>query len=263
MVHAGYGYSAELEMIVAFVVDAESEEWRVKTWPGLSSGGNVGPEEIAKRVGRLWDFFEDFARASAIEWRMTICSLGLVPIGEIEAWQNHPGLKKNPVTLLMCDAPPTPGEPIPRPRPQVVNMSPAVLNDPSTRIIDESLASHYFPLPIRKAVDLPPASSSSSSIRFTTHRETVYPVSSFITSLSTPTILGGHSAMTYYVVSHSPAPGKREEDVDALLARDFYRLAALGRKRFRFNSAGPLHLEAVRAVLNGVARWVEQVGEGT
>jgi hypothetical protein len=126
-----------------------------------------------------------------------------------------------------------------------------MLNDVSTRIIDESLTAHLTISTQGLPVDLP---DSDSSGRGSTRTQSVYPKSSFVLSVATPGAVGGENiSAAYQVLSHVAAPGKEKESVGEILGREFYRLLCLGRVRYGFEGSGmPVHLEGVRAVLEGM-----------
>lgn len=69
---------------------------------------------------------------------------------------------------------------------------------------------------------------------------------------------GGHASPVSHVLSHRPAPGKEDEDVNELLGREWYRLCCLGRMRFGFEGALPAHSEAVRVILNGFEGFITE-----
>ena len=140
--------------------------------------------------------------------------------------------KKAPVTLLVIDHPPVPTTTFTQPRSTIPTVSNALLTDPSTRIIDESLSGHLAVLTHQIPIAL------SFSI--------IYPYSSFVFSIAT---IPDHTSIISHVLSHRPAPGKDDEDVGEVLGREWYRLACLGRAKFGFTAALPVHLESVRVVL--------------
>jgi hypothetical protein len=265
LVHGAYAYDKDLEIVIAFVIDSEGESHEVRTWRTKDMG-------MRERLQRLWDFFRVFADKAAIEWRMSICRLGAMSNDEAQGmWPSHPcefWLTKSilvwrdiprprtaAISLLMVLDPPSPGPAIARPRPAVPNITAAMLNDTSTRIIDESLTAHLTTSTQRLPVDLPDSDSSGrSSTSTSTSRQSVYPKSSFVLSVATPGAVGGENiSAAYQVLSHVAAPGKEKESVGEILGREFYRLLCLGRVRYGFEGSGmPVHLEGVRAVLEGM-----------
>ena len=146
----------------------------------------------------------------------------------------------------MVDPPSPPGSTQTHPRPVAQHISPAILADPSTRIIDESLFAHSAIFANRVQVNLtnPPQKPE---------RKCIYAASSFIVSVATN---GQYSSPVYHVLSHRPAPGKEDENVDELLARQFYRLCCLGRMKLGFEGALPVHLEGVRVALECLEGFV-------
>jgi hypothetical protein len=170
-------------------------------------------------------------------------------VDKITVWGDIPRPPTAALSLLMVLDPPSPGPAISRPRPAVPNITAAMLNDTSTRIIDESLTAYLTTSTQRLPVDLPDSSGTSS-----TSTQSVYPKSSFVLSVATPGAVGGENiSAAYQILSHVAAPGKEKESVGEILGREFYRLLCLGRVRYGFEGSGmPVHLEAVRAVLEGM-----------
>ena len=78
LVHGAYGYDRKLGIMVAFVIDAEGEGWKAKTW--RIKGDDAAPSWI----GELWSFFSDFASIAAVEWRLTVSFLGRMSSEEVE-----------------------------------------------------------------------------------------------------------------------------------------------------------------------------------
>lgn len=76
--HAAYTYSAKLGVLVAFIIDAEGEINGVKTFRTADEGWK-------EKVEMLWSFFRDFADTMvAIEWRISICAMGLMEVDEVD-----------------------------------------------------------------------------------------------------------------------------------------------------------------------------------
>lgn len=66
---------------MALVIDAEGDNWEVKTWDWQSR--NLTWSE---RIERVWSFAEAFAESAAIQWRLSLTSLGLM---EVDEWQGE------------------------------------------------------------------------------------------------------------------------------------------------------------------------------
>jgi hypothetical protein len=60
------------------VSDAEGVDWKVKVLRGVQSNS------WSETVGIIWTFLRDFAAASAIEWRLSICRLGIMAKAELD-----------------------------------------------------------------------------------------------------------------------------------------------------------------------------------
>lgn len=140
---------------------------------------------------------------------------------------------------------------MPRPRPAIAALSPAVLFDPQTRLIDETLLGRACSFAYRFRVDVAPFVSPPDDKQETE----LIPRASFLLNVATPgQSSGDFSSSIYHVMASQAAPGKEDEDLLQLLEKQYYRLLCLGRLRFGFDAGDlPVHLEAVRAVLAGVA----------
>ena len=251
LAHCAYGYDARTEMLVAFAIDAEGEEWRVKTWRDIS-----GPR-LMECIEGLWEFFTVFATTAAIEWRLTLSRLGAMSWDEYDgsvllltrregepdeniAWRTLIATKNAAVTILTVDPPLPLGLSHTHTRPTGPHITPAILADPSMRIVDESLLAHIAIFPYRNSVNL------ATSALEPTGPTTIYAMTSFLFSIATN---GGYSSYVNHVLTHRSAPGKEDENVEQLLGREWYRLSCLGRMRFGFDGALPVHLEGVRIAL--------------
>ncbi|ORY31634.1 hypothetical protein BCR39DRAFT_526047 [Naematelia encephala] len=222
LVHGGY--IVTLDTMIAFVIDAEGENFQVKSWKVREKGWK-------QRLEVLWVFLAGFARVAAVEWRLSISALGGMTDEEQEAWSSLLASKKAPVTVLVAEVSLEHENPADRSRVLATNVPVALLADPSSTLIDETLIGHALPCHHR----IPLGSSST------------YPRTTFILSLATPR--GANNTALYHVLHHRPAPGKEDEEVDKLFAREFYRLACLARVRFRMNDGClPVHLESIRLI---------------
>ena len=76
MIHGGYVTDFSTKKTVAFVIDAQGEGWKVKSWP-------IGEQRAQERVHEVWKFINEFAEVAAVEWRLAICSLGLMDADEL------------------------------------------------------------------------------------------------------------------------------------------------------------------------------------
>jgi hypothetical protein len=243
-VHAAYTYDDHTDSLTMFIMDAEGDDWDVKLETGLG-------EEWSSRVQIIWDWICSFGESAAIEWRVSICSLGIMDPTEMRgesfpaprrradwiAWRSIFIIKTQPITIMMCDPSPTTGnDHIHRPRPGPANVPQGILTDPSTTIIDESQTGTYIPLSQRQ-----PIPSGESSI---------YSASSFLLSLASSTM--EYSTSTYHVMFHRPSPGKEDVNVDQELAGEMYRLSCWGGMRFGLEGL-PAPLAAVDAVRDALS----------
>ena len=142
-----------------------------------------------------------------------------------------------PICLLVVDPPPIIKSDHLAPRPHVSHVTPAILNDPVTRIVDESLQAYFTILPNRTAIDLFDAETTQGS--------TIYTSSSFLINIACN---GDYMTALFHVLLHHSHPAKEDEDINTLLGRAFYRLCCLGRIKFGFDGPLPAHIEAVRIV---------------
>ena len=75
-IHAAYTYDEESDTLIMFIVDAEGDDWDVKVETGLG-------DEWRIRVQAMWDWIVAFGDSAAIEWRVAICSLGIMGTDEM------------------------------------------------------------------------------------------------------------------------------------------------------------------------------------
>ncbi len=149
----------------------------------------------------------------------------------------------------MIDAPRATALAHTHPRPIIPHITPAILADPATRIIDESLLGHTVSFPHRVSIELPNFEKPSTS-------SSIYAASSFLASIATN---GEYATTVSHILSHHPAPGREDEDVDELLGKEWYRLCCLGRMKFGFEGCLlPVHLEGVRVALEGFEGFVTE-----
>ncbi|KAK4686309.1 hypothetical protein P7C73_g3822, partial [Tremellales sp. Uapishka_1] len=234
LIHGAYSFDSDKNVLIASAMDAQGEGYRVKTW-------HLEPQTpVPHRLAMLWGFFTSFATSTAIEWRLVVCSLGIISKHEIEAWKKVSEFRTEPLTVLMVDHPCPITRPISRAR-QPTAIVPSILNDPMTIILDESLLARAATFAHRLPVFLP-------------SKETYFPQSSFVLNVSTPS-LSEHRSAVYHLTSHKPVPGNENEDVVELLKKEFYKLVCLGRMRFGYESCLPAHLESVRSVMLAIGSW--------
>lgn len=120
------------------------------------------------------------------------------------------------------------------------NVVPGLLNDPSSSIIDDSLAGSYYTLPQRQPVILKDSTC-------------YYPDSTFLLSLATPAPAMQYETSTMHVLCHKSVPGKEEDEVaESVLAKEMYRMSCWSRLKFGLEGL-PGHLAAVRAVQEAFA----------
>lgn len=87
-IHAAYTYDEETDTLIMFVVDAEGDDWDVKVESGLG-------DEWRMRVEVMWDWISTFGDSAAIEWRVSICSLGIMEPVEMKGESSMPITIKN------------------------------------------------------------------------------------------------------------------------------------------------------------------------
>jgi hypothetical protein len=126
------------------------------------------------------------------------------------------------------------GSTVPRNGPP--NAQPGIINDPTTTIVDESLAGSYLVLSQRQPVVL--------------EKSTIYPESTYLLSLATPTL--EHDTSSVHLLFHRPPPGHDDEAVETVLAKELYRMGCWARVKFGLEGL-PGHLAAVRAITGALA----------
>lgn len=231
LVHGAYGYIPALSLLLVAVVDAQGDACDIKAIkldPGHS---------WSTRVERAWEAFTAFAGVAATEWRLSICSYGLMCTEELDAWRALLSGNKDPVTLLMTEIPSH--EEATRIRPPVSNIPPSAFANSSASIIDETLVGGFATFSHRMAVDV--------------ESTTIYPISSF---LSTLTSQSGMSTSTtlFHTVFDRPPSGKQCPP----LAPEMHKIACLGRRRYALD--GPLHLAAVGEAGKAICSLAASVG---
>lgn len=77
-IHVAYSWSVDGQSIIVMISDAEGENWQVKVLP-LDRGAKA---QI--KVKAIWDLANAFATAAAIEYRISVCHLGIMSPDEIE-----------------------------------------------------------------------------------------------------------------------------------------------------------------------------------
>lgn len=77
-VHAAYAYSPDSQSIIVIVSDAEGENWQVKVIPTKPDATR------SAKIGLVWEFASAFASSAAVEWRLSVCHLGLMRTDELE-----------------------------------------------------------------------------------------------------------------------------------------------------------------------------------
>lgn len=250
-VHGAYARSSDGRNISIMVSDAEGENWQVKVLRGLHS------KSWSEVVSMIWTFLRDFSAGAAIEWRLSVCRLGVMEKLELDgeylplvttsrrlmggsAWRQLYVTSNEPMSIMMSEAASSSDLAIAIPRNGPPNVQPGIVNDPTTIIADESLAGSHFVLPHRQPVVV--------------ENSTVYPESSFLVSLATPTL--DHDTSCVHLLFHRPAPGKDDEEAETVLARELYRIGCWSRVKFGFDGL-PGHLAAVKAIIDGLAAMEE------
>ena len=82
-IHAAYTYDEESDTLAMFIVDAEGDDWDVKVETGLGA-------HWRNRVQAMWDWIVAFGDSAAIEWRVAICSLGIMGQDEMKGECSDP-----------------------------------------------------------------------------------------------------------------------------------------------------------------------------
>ena len=169
------------------------------------------------------------------------------------AWRRYTS-SNNPLTLFMAES----SEPTAQSNlvaQRHGNVGAGVLNDPATRIVDESMLGQFWPLTFRSSVSLPSTSTAADPDSLEPRSETLF-LPSFILSQATPDA-SAHGATTYHIVAHTSPddPSFKDEDPMALFGKDYHRLACYARARFGFESGLPAHLECVQAA-NGIVDFL-------
>ncbi|KAK8853441.1 hypothetical protein IAR55_004147 [Kwoniella newhampshirensis] len=262
MVHATYAVNEELGVMVGFMMDSGAEAWDMKVWRTAID------VTIQERVGILWDWAKRMAGEWVVEWRMSMCKVGLMSHDELQAWRNLLGKKAPPVTLLMTESLPSPSltdKRIPRPR-HVANITPAILTDPGTRLIDATLSGQMTTMSdIRLPVDVSVTSGSSGMSQA---RSTMYPPSIFFLTLSS-SVSDGFFTVPFHILYHkSPLGGDDSEEDQGMgkaqneIGEDYYRLSTIINKRWEIERG----LQGCASIgLEGLEKWVKiwaQRGEG-
>ena len=76
LVNVAYGLDPKLQLLVAFAIDAEGEEWRVETWTAVTG------DNVAEYIDKIWNWSMVYAKTAAIEWRLTVTRLGSMTSNE-------------------------------------------------------------------------------------------------------------------------------------------------------------------------------------
>jgi hypothetical protein len=81
--HAAYSFDESSGCLSMFVADVEGDDWtvRVENCPG---------SEWRTRAKFIWDFITTFADTAAVEWHVTVCSLGLMVPEELKGRSSDP-----------------------------------------------------------------------------------------------------------------------------------------------------------------------------
>ena len=242
-IHCSFAFDENLRRAVAFVMDREGEAWKSKVL-------SFDPANISSLILHLFQFFLEFAQASAVDFRLVICFP--VPLykqcadcksasAQLMQWltsacKSIHASSPFPLSIIVAEKPQIsrsshrkgPAVPVP----------PSIYADTSTRAIDESLAATTTVLP-RTPVAI--QNNHYDDDNQEAIRE-VYSLSSFVVSMPTST-LSGWTRATYHVLHHT-SPPDIEEDVAEVFAGEMHRLSCLSRMRLGLD--GPLHLAAAQ-----------------
>lgn len=113
-----------------------------------------------------------------------------------------------------------------------------MLNDPSTLLVDETLAGTYSTFSQRQSIP------SGDGL--------VYSASSILLSLASSNL--DYDTSTYHVMYHRPAPVNLDGDQEKELANELYKMACWGRMRFGLDGL-PAHLAALVVVDEAFSAW--------
>ncbi|KAL1410803.1 hypothetical protein Q8F55_001745 [Vanrija albida] len=232
LVHGAYTFIPSLDVLLVAVVDTNGDACTIRA---LRLDGKGTARE---RVAAAWDVFAQFAAMAATEWRLVICSYGIMPRDELDAWRTLASGRQTPLSIVMVD-PPAPNDGPVRSRPAVANIPPSTFGDPSATIVDETLAGSSVALSYRPPVEIAASAKGEGA------PSTMFPLSSFVVGVATPAGTSTASSV-YHVVFDRPLPNATA-DPHALLAPEFHRLTCLGRRRYGLDGSLPVHLESVGA----------------
>jgi hypothetical protein len=76
-VHAAYAVDQISDSVIVFVADTEGDNWDIRV---IQDAGI----DWAGRIEAVWEFVTTFAAAAAIEWRVSISSLGCMDSPELQ-----------------------------------------------------------------------------------------------------------------------------------------------------------------------------------
>lgn len=245
-VHAAYTLHAGSGLLIAFVMDAEGENYDVRNWHSTDM------TEL-DRIRELWKFFVEFAEVAAIEWRMTITSVGEVSNDHVQNWGQVIGHAYVTLLNVTSGASPSLGLPSIIVPPAPSNIPPPVWSSASARITDNTLIVYTAKIPLRIPVSTDDADKVDRAI---------YPTKSFILTMhtgpDTPAAPPGSSSSpattaVYHVLSHRAAPGREDEMIEEVLSREIQKSAYLARLRFGLpGRAKGVHVEAVEAIYDAL-----------
>uniref|UniRef100_D8QMD4 Mediator of RNA polymerase II transcription subunit 13 n=1 Tax=Schizophyllum commune (strain H4-8 / FGSC 9210) TaxID=578458 RepID=D8QMD4_SCHCM len=103
LLHVGYQVSASGKWVLCACVDEYGEGWETGVWlvdgegdnddgdgdeqeGARGQGAGVGAGAEARVVSRVWEFAVRFASKAAVDWRVAVARLGVMPVREVEAW---------------------------------------------------------------------------------------------------------------------------------------------------------------------------------
>nr|XP_018261125.1 uncharacterized protein I303_06846 [Kwoniella dejecticola CBS 10117]OBR83283.1 hypothetical protein I303_06846 [Kwoniella dejecticola CBS 10117] len=207
-IHSAYTVDEDLGIMIGFMMDDLGNMSDVNTWT------DIAKMKWENRVEKLWKWAKAKADKWVIQWRLSVMRCGGMVNDELKAWRKILQDGNLPITLLLTagleseeasDA--NEDEDIPRPK-GFTNIPPATLNDPSSSIIDLAHAAQLTILGNKLPIDLiassaSPATSTSTSTS-TASQEVIYPISSFLLTLSQSQ--GSESQTTLYNVIHHQEP---------------------------------------------------------
>ena len=175
-----------------------------------------------------------------------------IPLTASSDWQDLIRKKRTPATVVLVDTTSAKLSPHLAMKPHGA-VPPAMFADPATRLVDETLSAKLAVFSRLLPISLPFGQSAYSDLKQKASN-LVYPHSTFILNMALPSLIFANH--TYHILHHHPVPGQEAEDIASLLGAEYHRLVVVGRMRFGFESALPVHLDGVQTVLQCLEKVV-------